>query len=177
MKLLDRADPAVQVEFEDTGENVIICAGELHLERCLKDLKERYAKIGIEASEPLVPFRETLSNNPAIQISNQIVSGSEELPLGTVIKSVTGFNLRLRIVPIPSSLRLFILKHPVVCQTSKEASLYISDLKSVIRNDDELVNPAGLDWLTLIDKVAAFGAKNIGPNILIDSAPNLNLEL
>ena len=32
---------------------------------CLKDLSERFAKIKIQASTPIVPFRETISNKPA----------------------------------------------------------------------------------------------------------------
>ena len=34
-------------------------AGEVHLEMCLKDLKERFARIEIHASAPLVAFRES----------------------------------------------------------------------------------------------------------------------
>lgn len=30
-----------------------------HLQRCLKDLRERFAKIDVQASKPIVPFRET----------------------------------------------------------------------------------------------------------------------
>lgn len=29
------------------------------LQRCLKDLRERFAKVDIQASKPIVPFRET----------------------------------------------------------------------------------------------------------------------
>eukprot|EP00835_Amoeboradix_gromovi_P000566 NODE_20_length_39102_cov_0.325513.p3 type:complete len:846 gc:universal NODE_20_length_39102_cov_0.325513:27458-29995(+) len=53
-------DPAVNIEHLGTGENVLICAGELHLERCINDLKE-YLNMSITVSEPLVPFRECVS--------------------------------------------------------------------------------------------------------------------
>jgi ribosome assembly protein 1 len=33
---------------------------QVHLERCLKDLQERYAKCAIRKSSPIVPFRETV---------------------------------------------------------------------------------------------------------------------
>ena len=39
------------------GEYLLTAAGEMHLELCLRDLRERYAKIDIEASLPVVPFR------------------------------------------------------------------------------------------------------------------------
>ena len=184
LKLLDRADPAVQVEFEETGENVIVCAGELHLERCLKDLKERYAKIGIESSEPLVPFRETLSNYPSNQVGAEAAGSSVSLTLGTVVKSVTssGFTLQMRIVPIPPSLRTFLLKNPVTFSSlnadkATEAALFIEQLQRVIEDDDELVNPAGLDWMSLLGRIVAFGPRNVGPNLLIDSTAAKNLTL
>jgi ribosome assembly protein 1 len=76
LKLLAQADPCVETFQQQTGEHVILTAGELHLEvrfsyafdmssishyvqRCLKDLRERFAKIEIHASKPIVPFRET----------------------------------------------------------------------------------------------------------------------
>jgi hypothetical protein len=46
--------------LQETGEHVIMGAGELHLERCLKDLRERFAKIAIHVSPPIVPFRESI---------------------------------------------------------------------------------------------------------------------
>ncbi|MBW0497085.1 hypothetical protein O181_036800 [Austropuccinia psidii MF-1] len=39
-----------------SGEHVILTAGELHLERCLRDLRERLAEIPIQASKPIIPF-------------------------------------------------------------------------------------------------------------------------
>jgi ribosome assembly protein 1 len=61
LKLLNQADANVQVAVQDTGEHVIICAGELHVERCVTDLRERFAKgIRMRVSPPLVSFRETI---------------------------------------------------------------------------------------------------------------------
>ncbi|KAI8322545.1 P-loop containing nucleoside triphosphate hydrolase protein [Martensiomyces pterosporus] len=58
LELLNQADPCVQVALQATGERVLVTAGELHLERCLKDLRERFAQCEIHVSEPIVPFRE-----------------------------------------------------------------------------------------------------------------------
>ena len=33
------------------------CAGEVHLETCIKDLKERFARVELVVSPPLVAFR------------------------------------------------------------------------------------------------------------------------
>ena len=44
LQLLNRADPFVQVSVSDTtGEWLLGAAGEIHLETCLKDLRERCA--------------------------------------------------------------------------------------------------------------------------------------
>lgn len=34
-------------------------AGEVHLEMCIKDLKERFARVELQVSAPLVAFRES----------------------------------------------------------------------------------------------------------------------
>lgn len=42
------------------------------MQRCLKDLRERFAKVEIQVSEPIVPFRETAVKAPGMSfwISN-----------------------------------------------------------------------------------------------------------
>ena len=58
---MSKADPLVQVINTDT-EHIICGSGELHLEICLKDLVEDYAKIEIVKSDPVVPYKETVTN-------------------------------------------------------------------------------------------------------------------
>lgn len=41
MRLLNQADPCAEVLIQETGEHVLVTAGEVHLQRCLDDLKER----------------------------------------------------------------------------------------------------------------------------------------
>jgi len=57
------------------GEYVIVAAGEVHLQRCLDDLKERFAKIQIRVSDPIVPFRETVVPPPKVDMVNEEISG------------------------------------------------------------------------------------------------------
>lgn len=42
MKLLNQADSCVQVQVQETGEHVLVAAGEVHLQRCCEDLRKRY---------------------------------------------------------------------------------------------------------------------------------------
>jgi elongation factor 2 len=63
LKRLSKADPLVKVIHAKTGEHIIAGAGELHLEICLKDLREDFMKgAPIRVSEPIVSFSETISD-------------------------------------------------------------------------------------------------------------------
>jgi len=61
LKRLSKSDPMVLCSIEETGEHIIAGAGELHLEICLKDLKDDFmGGAEIRVSEPVVSFRETI---------------------------------------------------------------------------------------------------------------------
>lgn len=60
LKLLNQVDSCVQVMIQDTGEHVLCVLGEVHLEKCIRDLTEDYAKIQLNVSKPIVQFRETI---------------------------------------------------------------------------------------------------------------------
>jgi ribosome assembly protein 1 len=61
LKLLDRSDSSVDCYMQDNGEHIMVACGEVHLQRCIKDLEDTFAKVPITTSEPLVSFRETLA--------------------------------------------------------------------------------------------------------------------
>jgi len=57
-----QTDPMVQTSTEESGEHIIAGAGELHLEICLKDLKEEYCGgIELKTSDPVMSYRETVT--------------------------------------------------------------------------------------------------------------------
>ena len=60
LKLLDRSDSSVDVYMQDNGEHILVTCGEVHLQRCIKDLEDTFAKVPITISEPIVGFRETI---------------------------------------------------------------------------------------------------------------------
>ena len=70
---MSKADPLVQVINTET-EHIICGSGELHLEICLKDLVEDYAKIEITKSDPVVPYKETVTAK-----SSQICMAAKKL--------------------------------------------------------------------------------------------------
>merc|ERR1712071_408270 len=61
LKRLAKSDPMVQCIIEESGEHIVAGAGELHLEICLKDLEEDHACIPLKKSDPVVSYRETVS--------------------------------------------------------------------------------------------------------------------
>ncbi|GJD09988.1 Elongation factor Tu GTP-binding domain-containing protein 1 [Galdieria sulphuraria] len=74
LRLLSQSDPSVESYIMETGELILAGAGELHLQRCLKDLKESFALTEIEVSPPLVYFKETVSGvAPAENVLSSLV--------------------------------------------------------------------------------------------------------
>ncbi|GJS88283.1 elongation factor-like GTPase 1 [Tanacetum coccineum] len=60
LRLLNRADPFVEISVYARGEYVFVAACEVHLERCIKDLKDKFDKEDLVVSPPLVSFKETI---------------------------------------------------------------------------------------------------------------------
>jgi len=61
LKRLSKSDPMVVIQTAESGEHIIAGAGELHLEICLKDLEEDHACVPIKKSDPVVSYRETVT--------------------------------------------------------------------------------------------------------------------
>jgi elongation factor 2 len=69
LKRLSKSDPLVQCTTAPTGEHIIAGAGELHLEICLKDLREDFMKgAPVKVSKPVVSFCETVTKPSELTI-------------------------------------------------------------------------------------------------------------
>merc|ERR1719431_430328 len=66
LKRLSKSDPMVQIFSEESGEHIIAGAGELHLEICLKDLEEDHACVPIVKTDPVVSYRETVTEESSV---------------------------------------------------------------------------------------------------------------
>jgi elongation factor 2 len=66
LKRLAKSDPMVQCIIEESGEHIVAGAGELHLEICLKDLEEDHAQVPLIKSDPVVSYRETVTEESSI---------------------------------------------------------------------------------------------------------------
>lgn len=197
MRLLEQSDPCVQYEVLESGEHVILTAGELHLERCLKDLRERFARCDIQAGEPIVPYRESI-----ISAAEMTAPREKELPRGTVVGTTTSKQLivRLMVRPLPVEVTEFLEKNvDAIRQLYAERKARdegrqmsgIADMEFTDHGDPDeafpkanrlsLANfrtklndafaqaaPHSEIWANVVEEIAAFGPRRIGPNILID---------
>ena len=167
--LLNQADPCVQVILQETGENVIVCAGELHLERCVNDLKTKFANIPIHVSPPIVPFRETITNSLALS-SYKLESNSLKLESKSESKSEKGMiyltnpsnscQIQLQCLPMPSHILKLLIDKDQGIKNTKLDSFY-----------KELLDLWDLQEISL-DKLWSFGPKETSPNMLFYNLPN-----
>ncbi|KAK6814493.1 hypothetical protein RU639_009334 [Aspergillus parasiticus] len=107
LRLLEQSDPCAQYDVLPNGEHVILTAGELHLERCLKDLRERFAKCDIQTGETIVPYRETIVSAPEMAAPK-----NPDLGRGGVlaVSASKQLSIRLRVVPLPEAVTEYFTK-------------------------------------------------------------------
>lgn len=60
LKILNRVDPVCEVYNDDKGDFILLVNGEIHLERCIRDLEKNYFGFKVVISEILVDFKETI---------------------------------------------------------------------------------------------------------------------
>lgn len=81
MRLLNQADPSVEISLQATGEYILSTAGEVHLQRCLDDLQDSFSKVKLNVSAPIVPFRETVITPPKVDTLNEAISSENAVRL------------------------------------------------------------------------------------------------
>jgi len=141
LKRLSKSDPMVQCFIEESGEHIIAGAGELHLEICLKDLEEDHAQIPLKKSDPVVSYRETVS---------------EESYMMCLSKSPNKHNrLFMKAVPMPDGLAEDIEDGKVNPRDDfKVRGRYLADTYEYD--------------ITEARKIWCFGPDTNGPNLMID---------
>ncbi|KAJ8714576.1 hypothetical protein PYW07_002801 [Mythimna separata] len=141
LKLLNQADSCVQVLLQETGEHVLVTAGKIHLERCLEDLKNHYAKIEISVSEPIVPFRETIVEPPTIDMANEEIDSQNVVdktvdkdidPVITVYSNNKQSRIKIRAKPIPNEITALLDRSTDLL---KAVSQHIKTLQGLHKND------------------------------------------
>ena len=206
LRLLEQADPAVVYEQLESGEHVILTAGELHLERCLKDLRERFAKCDIQAGEAIVPYKEGIVKTEEMNAPRDPVLGRGRVEGVTASKQIT---VRLSVRPLPAPVTEFLVRHTGAVkrlyserlaqeeertssgtaeanagdhadgvdeqgieaeETAAEAeqNISVTDFRRRLTEAFAENNIETEVWKDVVEKIAAFGPRRIGPNLLID---------
>ncbi|CAG8495045.1 4846_t:CDS:10 [Diversispora eburnea] len=134
LRLLNQADPCVEVLVQETGEHVILTAGEVHLEVSKKDfdLRERFAKIEIQVSPPIVPFRETI-----VSVQEQNKELSTQHGVVTVSTPNKYCVIKLRAVPLPSNVTSFLNQHVITIKSILDERQQRNKVESQITDDYE----------------------------------------
>ena len=141
MKKMAKSDPMVQI-ITGENENIIAGCGELHLEICINDLCNEYTNIEIIKSDPVVPYKETIT---------------EKSNITCMAKSANKHN-RLYLVAEPISDELTLAIEDGVIKAG-------DDPKKLARS---LQDDYGWDQHDA-KKVWCFGPEDTGPNLLVDT--------
>lgn len=194
LRLLVQSDPCAEYEQFSSGEHVLVTAGELHFERCLTDLRERFARCEIQAGAPIVPYRETI-----VRAEEMRPPVNKELGRGVVVgvtssKQVT---VTLRVRPLPSDVTEFLLKNSgsikrlYAEKTSSEETNGEDEIvaEEIVQADTDISETTVLSleelkqqlqtlletgkgkesWKNTVDQITSFGPRRTGPNLLIDA--------
>ncbi|CUM63916.1 uncharacterized protein PRCAT00001504001 [Priceomyces carsonii] len=171
LDLLARADPVFEWYVDDESGELIVCvAGELHLERCLKDLQERFAKgCDVVVKEPVIPFREGIAND---KVENSSIANLDPLH--------EGIDVDIDVVPLPEEVVRFLIDNEStissIADSRRELPSELVSLKEslvrVLKASEFKFNFKDLEHL--VNKIIAFGPKRYGPNIFVES-DDLNL--
>ncbi|KAH7851509.1 hypothetical protein Vadar_012667 [Vaccinium darrowii] len=196
LRLLNHADPFVEVTVSSRGEHVLAAAGEVHLERCIKDLKERFAKVSLEVSPPLVSYKETIEDEAFHPLDYlKFLSGSSyhierTTPNGRCV-------VQVQVVKLPPALTKVlddssdVLGGIVGGKSGHTSDKSLETQRTSIVEDDNPVEvlkkrirdaidsdmPAGIAdmdkekwqivWERLLKRIWALGPRQVGPNILL----------
>lgn len=141
LKRLSKSDPLVLCYTEESGEHVIAGCGELHLEICLKDLQEEYAKCEIKKSDPVVTFKETVT---------------AESSMNCLSKSPNKHN------------RIFMKCQPLGDELSKAIDDSEVSMKDEVKARAKVLQEK-YEWdPNDAKKIWCFGPDTTGPNMLVD---------
>jgi elongation factor 2 len=141
MKKMAKSDPMVQI-ITGENENIIAGCGELHLEICINDLCNEYTNIEIIKSDPVVPYKETVT---------------EKSSMVCMAKSANKHNrLYIQAEPLGDELTLAIEDGVIKAgDDPKKLSRTLQDEYGWDQHDSK--------------KIWCFGPEDVGPNVLVDT--------
>uniref|UniRef100_A0A8R7VE55 Elongation factor-like 1 n=1 Tax=Triticum urartu TaxID=4572 RepID=A0A8R7VE55_TRIUA len=194
LSLLNRADPLVEYSISEKGEHVLAAAGKVHLEHCVENLRERFAKVELNVSEPLVSFKETIQGEGVGLVD------SLKDPQGYVERIAPDgkFAVRVKVIRLPDALVKVLeeneelLSRTIKGQTARSdramgsqcprdddgrsVAVLRQDMLSAVESELEALSVRAdevkLEWyrktlLGYLHKISALGPSQVGPNLLL----------
>merc|ERR1719214_215128 len=150
LKKLSKSDPLVVCTTEESGEHVIAGCGELHVEICLKDLREEYAQCDFVMTDPIVSYRETVT-----QESSQTC----------LAKSPNKHN------------RIYLVAEPMPDEVAKAIEDGAAGPKADPKERTKLLKEKH-DWdANDATKIWAWGPETDGPNVVVDKTQGVQYLL
>ncbi|XP_023178615.2 elongation factor-like GTPase 1 [Drosophila hydei] len=186
LKLLNQADACVQVSVAPTGEHVITTLGEVHVEKCVHDLEQSYAKIKVNVSKPIVSFRETIVPDATVDMVNEvIVKTADDKDISKKIATQQTLNklgtLRVIALPLPAAAVQLLEQHGNVFKElaasprnalfSEKFSALLASIRSQLITAFAELQLHGLSSLSpseLVQRIWSLGPRNCGTNILLN---------
>ncbi|KAJ2313548.1 hypothetical protein H4S02_000399 [Coemansia sp. RSA 2611] len=81
LRKIGKSYPLVQTRVEESGEHIVLGSGELYLDCIMHDLRCMYSEIEIKIADPVVAFRETVSETSAIKVFGDSPNGKNRLTI------------------------------------------------------------------------------------------------
>lgn len=180
LDLLSKADPVLEWYIDDDSGELIVCvAGELHLERCLKDLETRFAP-GCEVviKEPVIPFREGLAEDG---VPTELDSDEEDEVDSEEV------DLQIEVGALPAEVTKFLGEHEAdikelahlkltnsVDEFDAKAKPFVLEFEQLW---EQVAKPAILTTYFsstehFLENIISFGPKRNGPNIFVENPAN-----
>ena len=192
MKLLNQADPCVEVFVQETGEHTLSTAGEIHLQKCITDLQDTYARVELSVSSPIVPFRETIIHPPKVDMVNEAISSENEVKLMVTNPVVEGIiniqtankscTIQIQAKPLPPEVTRLLEKNTHLLKAlnllntssakldevklNKETVTQLKELKAKVHQ--AFTTETDSSWENAVDSIWSFGPRNTGTNVLLN---------
>ena len=165
LRLLNQSDPCVDVLLQANGEYVLVAAGEVHLQRCLHDLRQSFCPgIRLRVSAPIVGFRETIVKAKARGAT------SLQAAVRTADKRV---ELEVVAELLPEAIQQCLAAHQ---QAIKQLSMtkrqpHTASFSAFFSELQQAFFASGKRWRERFEKIWAFGPRRVGSNLLLNDVP------
>uniref|UniRef100_A0A1I7U4S8 Elongation factor-like 1 n=1 Tax=Caenorhabditis tropicalis TaxID=1561998 RepID=A0A1I7U4S8_9PELO len=182
LKLLALLDTSLKIMELENGELAMITAGEVHLQKCIKDLND-LGLVDLDVSEPIVPFMETVIEDPALA-APQILEQETECRIREALL------IRMRVVPLGEEVVKFLDANGSLISSIRRGEADTQEMadfekKLTVICVETLPTLKGTWWYrkpkelieSMIERIWTFGPERARSNLLFNSIDGYDREL